>query len=105
MQFKMILRGGRLVGLESVNPPGAVTFQGAVWPTANPATSGIADLVIPAERARFVELVRAQSDDPAVPIDSRGTPPSIHQTGKNIPRTSEPNLRSPATPDPRRRRD
>ncbi|HZI96384.1 MAG TPA: hypothetical protein VFD41_02545, partial [Actinomycetales bacterium] len=105
LQFRMVMRGGRLVGLESVNPPGAVRLQGAAWATARPDKSGIADLVIPTERARFIELINAQANDASVPVESLNTPPSIHQTGKNVPQVSEPNLRTPATPDPRRRKD
>ena len=97
-RFRMQLDGGRLVALTSVDPPGAVRLVGAAM-----TTGGIEELVVPGERAQFVRLVREQAVGPEVPANSQAVPPSVHQTGVNVPRSNRVDLTTPAVPDQRPR--
>lgn len=112
VQFRMVLDGGRLVALTSVDPPGAVRLTGAAMTTLSspagrgrPRQPGVDDLVVEPQREQFRRLIVEQANAPSVPLPSRGAPPSIHQTGINVPRANRPDLTVPAVPDPRRRDD
>ena len=84
LEFRMVITDGRLVALESVNPPGRVRLLGASM------SESIAERVIASERSEFLSLVRdVQPRDPSVPAESRGVQDSIYQLGQNIPRANE----------------
>jgi hypothetical protein len=77
LQLRMVIVDGRLVALESVDPPGAVRVIGAaIAQSARP-------WVIPAEQVAFVEMVDAQAA--AAPPASRYVPDSIYQIGESVP--------------------
>ncbi len=80
LELRMALVDGRLIALESVEPPGLIRVLGAAM------SESIQKWVIAAERTRFVDLVRnVQPNEPSVPAESRKVQDSIYQLGKNIP--------------------
>jgi hypothetical protein len=91
----MVRVGGRLVALESVDPPGVERVMGASM------SETIKDWVIPAERDLFVQLVRdVQPNDPTVPQESRGVQDSIYQLGQDIPLANRPATAAPSSTTP-----
>jgi thioredoxin reductase len=93
LRFRMVKRTvngkERVVALEAYEPmTGRATgmlVQGAAM-TSDPFKKGA---VAVDDREAFVEALRRQANDEAVPEKSRGVEPSIHQSAINVPLSNE----------------
>jgi hypothetical protein len=94
LHFRMVKRTvngkERVVALEAFDPitnaPSGVRVQGAAM-TTRPFKVGPTPVV--EDRAAFARALEQQANDPAVPDDSRGVEPSIHQSAINVPLSNE----------------
>lgn len=78
LELRMILNAdGRLVGLESVDPPGAVRLMGAAF-----ADMKMAEYVVKSERTLFRDKLAEQTS--LLPANSKGVGPSLANAATNI---------------------